>query len=558
MTPAALRRPLTTISLVFTLALALVPALGSRAHAANPACVDVAIVLDESGSVGSHEAQVRAAASTFLGGLADQGPTGAIVEFGSRAVIAVDHTLITDASMSSTFDPYLATGYDSPSQTGAYTNWDDALAKVGQLNDTKVVPLVLFVTDGDPTAYNLDAAGEPGGVERGAGATAEALARAIDEAAAVEGQGSHLLAIGVGGAATADSRSRLEAIAGPNVYDGSGALDPFSHDVVLVPDFAQLQAVLSNVAMAMCADPAIDLTKSVDTAVILAGDTVTYTIEVTNTGNVDLHDVSVSDPSLPGCDAVIGDLAVGETATYQCSDQLLTSTTNVATATGDDPFGTTVSDTDSADIVVVADPDGTGTPGYWKNHPDAWVVLDGGLLIGDWNRNGTCDAGEACLAMTADEAMAALSTPPRGDSTYNVARPLVAAWLNIMTFNEASCIVDDVDAAVAWLLTNPVGSSPDRDAWGDIAETAKRLDDYNNGRLCAPSRDAAGNDGDGNGGSGPAAPTPPKATPQATTTTTAAPEQPDSPARPGEDHASDRRPDDPGAGRGRNDAPTTE
>lgn len=64
-------------------------------------------------------------------------------------------------------------------------------------------------------------------------------------------------------------------------------------------------------------DPAISLTKTVDQTVVYAGETVTYTLAVTNTGKVDLVDVTLEDSlvDLDGDTAFLGDLAVGETKT---------------------------------------------------------------------------------------------------------------------------------------------------------------------------------------------------------------------------------------------------
>ena len=486
---------------------------GSGAATHGETCTDVIVVLDESGSVGTQEASVRSATSGFLSGLAGNGPQAAVVEFGTAADTPLGYTAITTESIATAFDPYLQSGYDSPSQSGPYTNWDDALTHVRALNEFMVAPLVLFVTDGDPTAYNRDGAGEDGGISYGLDLTSEAHARAVAEAAAVEAQGSHILAIGVGGATSPDSLGRLQELAGPNVFDGHGDIDPFAHDVVLAATFSDLGPVLREVAVAMCADPAIRIRKVASSAVIAPGDSVTYTIVVRNVGNVDLVNVEVTDPILPACDRQIGALDVGERVTYECTTQLLQSTTNVAEVTAVTPTGTPVDDDDDATVVVVVDPEGTGTPGYWKNHLDHWILIDGGLLIGDWNRNLTCDARETCLWLGAEAALAALSTPPRGDATYNVARPLVAAWLNVLAYNESSCIVDDVDRATAWLGTHPVGSDPGPAAWSMISETAERLDDYNNGRLCAPHRDGGtnGEAAPGGGGAG------------GTTTTTEAP-----------------------------------
>ena len=434
---------------------------------------------------------MRSATSGFLSGLAGNGPLAAVVEFGTAADTPIGYTSITSESIAAVFDPYLQNGYDSPSQSGPYTNWDDALSHVRALNDSMVAPLVLFVTDGDPTAYNRDGVGEDGGISYGLDLTSEAHSRAVAESASVKAQGSHILTIGVGGATNPDSLGRLQELAGPNVFDGDGTIDPFAHDVVLADTFADLGPVLRDVAVAMCAAPAIRIRKVANASTIVPGESVTYRIAVRNIGNVDLVNVAVTDPILPACDREIGHLDVGERVVYECTTQLLQSTTNVAEVTAETPTGTPVDDDDDATVVVVADPEGTGTPGYWKNHIEEWILIEGEILIGDWNRNMACDPGETCLRLSADAALAALSTPPRGDATYNVARPLVAAWLNVLAFNEASCIIDDVNRATAWLGSYPVGSDPDSAAWSTIAETAMRLDDYNNGRLCAPHRDGA-------------------------------------------------------------------
>ncbi|WP_373396579.1 hypothetical protein V8V91_17720 [Algoriphagus halophilus] len=92
-------------------------------------------------------------------------------------------------------------------------------------------------------------------------------------------------------------------------------------------------------------------------------DVITYTFDVSNTGNVTLTDVTVSDP-LSGLSAIISGpvtLAPGEnqvfTATYTItqSDMDAGQVDNTATATGNDPDDVEVSDTDSETITVVKD-----------------------------------------------------------------------------------------------------------------------------------------------------------------------------------------------------------
>ncbi|MCL1602211.1 MAG: hypothetical protein M3112_11895 [Actinomycetia bacterium] len=107
--------------------------------------------------------------------------------------------------------------------------------------------------------------------------------------------------------------------------------------------------------------PEIGIVKTADVEfyVNLTGE---FTIDVTNTGPVPLHDVHVTDAYAvaidPGsdCPAVIGDLAVGETSTYSCTIAGLDGASeydNVAIAIGTGPLGTEVTATDNAQIFPI-------------------------------------------------------------------------------------------------------------------------------------------------------------------------------------------------------------
>src|SRR5204862_6038127 len=84
------------------------------------------------------------------------------------------------------------------------------------------------------------------------------------------------------------------------------------------------------------------------------GGTAAFTIEVTNDGDTALSSVHVTDVLAPGCDRVIGALAAGEHASYQCSKtNVAASFTNTAVATGTPPVGDDVTASDTADVTVV-------------------------------------------------------------------------------------------------------------------------------------------------------------------------------------------------------------
>jgi large repetitive protein len=102
--------------------------------------------------------------------------------------------------------------------------------------------------------------------------------------------------------------------------------------------------------------PSIAVAKSASPDTYVAeGDIITYTIQVTNTGNVSLSNVVVDDPLIPAISNLnIGLLTPGSTQqlvgtyTITLADMNSGSVVNTATANGTDPKGGNVNDTDSA------------------------------------------------------------------------------------------------------------------------------------------------------------------------------------------------------------------
>jgi hypothetical protein len=123
---------------------------------------------------------------------------------------------------------------------------------------------------------------------------------------------------------------------------------------------------------------------------------------------------------------------------------------------------------------------GTGTPGYWKNHRDAWPVTS--IIVGG-------------VKYTRDEAIYWLGMVGK-DKTTSMFSSLVSAMLNTYivvngVHNDSSCIASTIVAANAWMaMYGPVGSNVAASsyAWSVGEPLHKQMDAYNNGLLCAPHR----------------------------------------------------------------------
>lgn len=115
------------------------------------------------------------------------------------------------------------------------------------------------------------------------------------------------------------------------------------------------------------------------------------------------------------------------------------------------------------------------SPGYWKNHPDAWPV-SGVKIGGDWYPK--------------SEAIEYMKQQPKGDKWYTMFRALVAAKLN----RYSGCICCEarycIDAANDWMKRVEWGPyygvvPANSKAWQcDGEELYLCLDEFNNGRLC--------------------------------------------------------------------------
>jgi uncharacterized repeat protein (TIGR01451 family) len=102
--------------------------------------------------------------------------------------------------------------------------------------------------------------------------------------------------------------------------------------------------------------PAITIVKNPKSQTVSVGGTATFLITVTNTGDVELTNVTVTDALAPDCNRSLGTLAPGQSApTYTCTRPNVTAAfDNVAVAAGTPPVGPNVTATDTAPVTVRA------------------------------------------------------------------------------------------------------------------------------------------------------------------------------------------------------------
>jgi hypothetical protein len=192
------------------------------------------------------------------------------------------------------------------------------------------------------------------------------------------------------------------------------------------------------------------------------------------------------------------------TGTYTISIQISSIGPGVQASPWDNPLGNDILDSDGVDntagtsvILGAVVPDGittphfdfgfftgkasqpgTGTPGYWKNHPNAWPSSFNSFTVG----------GET---YTKEQAIAWLGRVGK-DKTTTMFSSLVPAMLNVAIGNDSSCVASTIEAANEWMEKyGPVGSNipASSTAWAVEGEPLhKFLDSYNNGRECAPHR----------------------------------------------------------------------
>jgi len=378
------------------------------------------IVLDESGSIAGYgqgsvgvTTQVRNGVAGMFTALSETDINVAVIEFNTKARRAVingttAYQQITPGNLSN-FLAYVNDNNTTPESnhfdpedylsntSTAFTNWDDALKMVQTINtNDALAPLVLFFTDGKPTAYN----NANGTVTTGTSTStvAEALSRATASANTVKAQGSHIFVVAFPNPSLPEAN--VQAISGPNRYPD---IEPdFTKADYSIESSTSLENSLKAIAGLLCrAD--LRLSLKVTPAIACPGSTVVFTVKITNDG-LDKADVIQVKNYLPSGYTYVsnnkGAPFSGGTLTWNVGTLISTKSDSIKITATVNPGGNY---TDVAEVAFSNKSDNDSDPGNFSGTPDeddeaAAAVSFQGCNGGGCTSNSQCNDGNACTA----------------------------------------------------------------------------------------------------------------------------------------------------------------
>ncbi|MFI2487398.1 hypothetical protein ACH47X_10845 [Promicromonospora kroppenstedtii] len=206
--------------------------------------LDVALVLDLSSSVSSSElVALKGAADTFTDALVGTPSRMAVFSFdGASPSTSVGANVpdLANVATQAGADEFKAVYADWT--TGSGTNWDRGLWAVADAAPD--YELTVVITDGNPTRFSADPLLGTGGTTH-----FRDVENGIYSANAVKGEGSRLVALGVGDGVDDVTQLNLRALSGPTLFDGTNVLEADYFDA---DDYAEAGAALQDLALSQC------------------------------------------------------------------------------------------------------------------------------------------------------------------------------------------------------------------------------------------------------------------------------------------------------------------
>jgi len=193
---------------------------------ANSCGLDVALVLDNSGSIGSDLSTMKSDFNSFVNTLSPSTPTEfSVTYFNDTGHVA--QTFNSNATV-------ITTAINGVPNASGSTNWQDGLIKA----QSTFVPepradhpnVILFASDGQPNRYGNPAQGNGSGVDP------DSLSAAITEANTIKAGGTRIITLGIGSSVV---QANMEAISSTDAYYSAA-------------NFSQLQTTLQQIASDLC------------------------------------------------------------------------------------------------------------------------------------------------------------------------------------------------------------------------------------------------------------------------------------------------------------------
>jgi LPXTG-motif cell wall-anchored protein len=219
----------------------------------------------------------------------------------------------------------------------------------------------------------------------------------------------------------------------------ASGLDPFDVPTVGVGTYSQ----------SITQEASITISKTASPTELPEGESVTFTIEVENTGNVTLSDVTITDEEAPACDSVLeDDLLPGAVVSYDCVVDDVTTFTNVIVVVATPP--TPASGVAPAPVTASAEAEVIGTPNSEIAFSRVW---------NDTNQNGKIDPGEkgiagALLKLTFPDG-STLSTVTDANGYYTFGKLLAGTYTIEIVLGSipVAAATDDIQLVTAGFFT---------------------------------------------------------------------------------------------------------
>lgn len=270
------------------------------------------------------------------------------------------------------------------------------------------------------------------------------------------------------------------AVAESNVFNITyvvprNASDPLTNVVTAYAEVDQTTVYAESEWSIDILHPRLAVNKTVQPQEVYAQQNVTFTIEVKNTGDTALYNLTLID-SIYGeapVEIIPKMLAAGESFNWTFNATVNSRCfVNEATATGVDALGKMVCDSDKV-CVKVEPKTCPRSKGYWKNHPEAWPVEE--IKVGN-------------VTYSRREAIRVLEDANSEDATRMLLAQLIVAKLNricgadsVFKYKDKTLDVDEVIGdSEAFLSKYPFESNPRGDARKDALQLKDWLDAYNN------------------------------------------------------------------------------